>query len=224
VNASARRVEAEILDELPPEDPAARASRRDLRLLNRFLGNWEWTLGLLRRRLRPHQRIVELGAGEGAWGRYLWGRRDRLPPFAYTGVDRSPRPAGWPGAWDWEQRDLREGWGRDGPPDLLLVHLLLHHFEDGELAALGELFRPVSLWVFCEPRRVRWTRTKDFLLRLGGAHPVTRHDARVSVAAGFRGEELPELLAAGDPGRRMRVEESPRGAYRLEAWREESAS
>ena len=222
--ASGRCVQAEILDELPPEDPAARASRRDLRLLNRFLANWEWTYRLLRRRLRPHQRIVELGAGEGAWGRYLWRRRHSLPAFAYTGVDRSPRPEDWPAGWGWEQRDLREGWGDAGPPDLLLVHLLLHHFEDGELAELGELFRPVPLWIFCEPRRVRWTRTKDVLLRLGGAHPVTRHDARVSVGAGFRGDELRERLAAEDPGRRVRVEESPRGAYRMEGWREESAS
>ena len=34
-----RRVIAELLDELPPDDPRALRSRRDLRLINRIMGH-----------------------------------------------------------------------------------------------------------------------------------------------------------------------------------------
>jgi hypothetical protein len=64
---STRRVEAETLDHLPEDDPRAVRSRRDLRRINRILGNFLIVDSLLNECLaRPPLRIAELGAGDGS--------------------------------------------------------------------------------------------------------------------------------------------------------------
>ena len=63
-----RRVQPEILDDLPAEDPRAVRSRRDLRLINRLMGNHRWVL----RHVAEHSgRVVELGAGDGCLARRI---------------------------------------------------------------------------------------------------------------------------------------------------------
>ncbi|HKQ54333.1 MAG TPA: hypothetical protein VJT12_00460, partial [Methyloceanibacter sp.] len=62
-----RRLETELLDVLPADDPAAIRSRRDLKLLNAVMLHPV----MMARRLRrlapvPPKRIVELGAGDGS--------------------------------------------------------------------------------------------------------------------------------------------------------------
>jgi hypothetical protein len=51
------------------------------------------------------------------------------------------------------------------------------------------------------------------------AHPVTRHDGRVSIAAGFRNDELPNLLRLDPAEWSWQVRESRFGACRLVAER-----
>src|SRR3954462_11982265 len=59
-----RIVEPELLDSLPPNDPRAIRSRRDLRRGNAWVGN---SVHLARavEALPPPRRIIELGAGDG---------------------------------------------------------------------------------------------------------------------------------------------------------------
>ena len=59
-----RRPERELLDHLPPGDPAAIASRKDLVRINFFMGNIRFILRMLKRLSRPGDRLLELGAGE----------------------------------------------------------------------------------------------------------------------------------------------------------------
>ena len=66
-----RRVQPEILDSLPPDHPDAVHNRRDLRFFNALMGNYRWMAKVLGANLRPRDRILELGAGEGDLGRYL---------------------------------------------------------------------------------------------------------------------------------------------------------
>ena len=63
-----------------------------------------------------------------------------------------------------------------------------------------------------------------FLARLAlqplfGASHVTRHDAVVSIAAGFRAGELPELLGFDDGNWDYRCHTTALGAYRMVAIR-----
>src|SRR5262245_47260239 len=72
----ARRVEEETLDHLPEDDPRAVRSRRDLRRINRIMGNDSIVETLLSGSLvRPPSRIAELGAGDGSLALRLAQRR-----------------------------------------------------------------------------------------------------------------------------------------------------
>ena len=63
-----RRIEPELLDTLPAEDPRARASRRDLAWINALmLQSWIMARLLRRHVSRPPRRILELGSGDGSF-------------------------------------------------------------------------------------------------------------------------------------------------------------
>jgi hypothetical protein len=78
--------------------------------------------------------------------------------------------------------------------DVVVANLFLHHFEDAQLVGL---FRAIAgrarLFVAIEPRRSPWPSFCCRLLWAIGCNAVTRHDAAVSVRAGFSGSELSAL-------------------------------
>jgi hypothetical protein len=79
-----RCVEAETLDHLREDDPRAIRSRRDLRRINRIMGNFPIVDSLLNGSLsHPPLRIAELGAGDGSLFLRLVGRP--LPSPWWTG-------------------------------------------------------------------------------------------------------------------------------------------
>ncbi|HUA37565.1 MAG TPA: hypothetical protein VMA35_04100 [Candidatus Sulfopaludibacter sp.] len=84
--------------------------------------------------------------------------------------------------------------------EVIVANLFLHHLQNIQLA---ELFRAVAerarLFVAIEPRRSPWTAFWCRWLWLIGCNSVTRHDAAISVRAGFSGQELSALWPA-DPG------------------------
>lgn len=183
-------VEPEILDDLPTDDPAARAARVDLRLLNFMMGNERWILRRVGAMPQLAQRgIVDWGAGSGELLRKLAG----LGPA--VGVDRAARPDGLPAEIGWRQEDVFEDCASGG---LLVANLFLHHFEGDALRCLGERMNGFAAVVAVEPWRSR------LALGLGGLmfpfiSRVTRHDMPVSIRAGFRRGELAGLLGL-DPG------------------------
>ncbi len=211
----ARRVEPELLDSLAEEAPASRASRRDLRRINRLLGTAGWCARVLGARRRPGEGTLEIGAGGGELAPCLMGDDVLL-----AGLDRSRRPANWPESALWFQTDVLQFAGWAGFP-VVVANLFLHHFERRDLAALGhQLGRHARLIVVSEPLRVQRTRRLfDLVCPLLRAHAVTRHDGRVSIAAGFRGAELPGLLALDPQLWRWETAETWTGSSRLIAER-----
>ena len=198
-----RCVEAETLDHLREDDPRAIRSRRDLRRINRIMGNILIVDSLLNRSLsHPPLRIAELGAGDGSLLLRLAKRRARSwPDVTLTLVDRqnllsaAMRAAfadlGWTvhaAAMDvfaWLERE-------DHPRyDAIVANLFVHHFEAD---ALSRLFRAIAqiteCFVACEPRRARVALLGSHLVGAVGANAVTRRDAVLSVRAGFRDREL----------------------------------
>ena len=74
---------------------------------------------------------------------------------------------------------------------MLVANLFLHHFSAPRLAELCNLAaRHAQILVAIEPRRSTWALVFSHLVGLIGCNRVTRHDAPVSVRAGFHGGEL----------------------------------
>ena len=198
-----RRVEAEVLDSLPEDDPRAIRSRGDLRRVNRIMGNLAILDSLLGSSLRraPLQ-IAELGAGDGTLLLRLAKRRARdWPGVTLTLVDRQDlvgartRAAfagfGWTvrGAaidvFAWLEREA------DRRFDAVLANLFLHHFDgDGLTRMFRGIARITDCFVACEPRRAGFPLLGSHLLGVIGANAVTRNDAVLSVRAGFSDGEL----------------------------------
>jgi hypothetical protein len=212
-----REVLPEFLDTLDHDDVRARRSREELRMINGVMGNYRW----LRRRLSEPQlegqRVLELGAGDGAFARQVW-REGITNPSLWTALDLTPEPDEWSREARWLQRDL---FTISALPEaeIVVANLFLHHLQDIQLAALGRLL-PLACHTLlaCEParRRVHIFQGRA-LSALAGLSKVTHHDMLVSIRAGFANDELPEALGLHDW--QARISLTALGAYRLEARR-----
>lgn len=206
-----RTVEPELLDELAPTDPRALRSRRDLRLLNLGMGHPLIMARALLEHLRgcTAPRIVELGAGDGHFLLSVAKRlRARWPTAEATLVDRLDsfdakiqarfKSLGWTART--EIKSASE-WLRQSPDtraDAIVFNLFLHQFRDEELAEMLRLAaRTANLLIALEPRRSWLPRLTGSLLWVIGCGPVTRHDADISIRAGFDANELSGIWPAG---------------------------
>src|SRR5260370_32293070 len=97
---------------------------------------------------------------------------------------------------DWLERPNAE------PSDVPIAPLFLHHFENEDLRKL--LCRAASqtrVFVACEPQRSNFALTAAGLLPLIGCNGVTRHDATITVRAGFADQDLSALWPRYDSWR-----------------------
>ena len=200
-----RLVEPELLDGLPAEAAEAIRSRGDLRRVNRWMGH----VGILHRALlqvspAAPRRVVELGAGDGTFLLRLaarWPAREaRITAVLIDRQDlvsAETRRAFAALGWDVQvaPTDVFDWLAQPGPPaDWMLANLFLHHFPAERLRGLLALAAArTNVIAACEPCRAALPLAATRLLRLIGCNAVTRHDARVSVRAGFTGRELAAL-------------------------------
>jgi hypothetical protein len=92
------------------------------------------------------------------------------------------------------------------PRTALMANLFLHHLSDELLREMFlEASRKVDWFFACEPRRSRLSLLAIHLLPLLGCNDVTRHDADISIRAGFLGQELSALW----PEEQSRAREQP---------------
>ena len=204
----------EILDSLNPADPRAIRSRRDLRLIDLYLGNSRWIVRQLKRQTPAPARIIEIGAGEGDLCRKV---QTSLPSSAVTGLDLIQRPASLPSDIQWIGGDFFQTLPNIDA-DACIGSLILHHFSNEALHELGVRLQSFRSLTFCEPLR---SRLPLFLSKLSAAFmsEVTRHDMPASIRAGFRPGELPALLGLDSKKWSVRESSHWRGALRLAAWR-----
>lgn len=199
-----RIVVTEMLDEMDPDDPEARRSRRDLRRVHIAMG----TLSVLRRAIArlgltaPPRRILELGSGDGTlmlrMGRAM---RGQWPQVELTLLDRqdllSARTRDAYADLGWRVASIAMDvldWARSADMthyDLCVTTLFLHHFREQDLhAILAAVAARSEAFVACEPRRDAWGWWGSRLVGVIGGNRITRNDAITSVAAGFSGREL----------------------------------
>lgn len=210
-----RILQPELLDSLPPDHPDALHNRRDLRLTNRIVGSGRWFERVLPPQLRAGDLALELGAGTGELGLRL-GRAG----LGVDGLDLWPRPGVWPTARAWHVADLRTFAHYDRYA-AVLGNLIFHQFSEADLAAMGRrLTRTTRVIAACEPARRRFSQVlfRAFGALIGANH-VSLHDAHVSIAAGFRRDELPRMLGLDAANWTLHQSTSALGIYRLLAVR-----
>jgi SAM-dependent methyltransferase len=213
-----RVVEPEYLDELPPAAKEARRSRSDLVRINSIMGHARLIAQALRHSCV--RRVIDLGAGDGTLlaraldddfpeveqvilvDRQTTASENALAVFRRCGIKVTIVQSD---VFHWlKLTDSQE-------KTAIIANLFLHHFEP---EPLKELLRLAAgrcvLFVACEPRRGTWPGFAASLLGLIGCNHITRHDARVSVRAGFSGHELTALWPDGSE---WRIEEREAGLF-----------
>jgi hypothetical protein len=189
------------LDFLGPEDPRAIHARRDLIRINTAMRQSAIMADALAGAPAPRV-LADLGGGDG---RFLLGVARRLakrwPAVRAVILDQH----------DFVSRETRAGFAALGwqcevlrgdifellpriQPDIVTANLFLHHLEEAALARLlAGVAARARTFVACEPRRGRFALLGARLVGILGANEVTRHDAVVSVRAGFQGRDLSAL-------------------------------
>lgn len=163
---------------------------------------------VLRENLPPGQpqRIVELGAGDGHFllnvARRLKGqlpgteavmvdRLNALDPQVHEGFRR----IGWSSRLDLVEAAEWLRQAKSGAAQTTIIsNLFFHQFEAAPLQEMLRLAAGTSRRVVAlEPRRTRLTKLGGWMLWAIGCSQVTRHDANISIRAGFSGSELTAL-------------------------------
>ena len=200
-----RQLKPELLDELPANDPAAIRSRADLRRLNILMGHASIAAGVLNALPKSPETILEIGAGDGT---FLLGVVQRLSSTGGKGkatlLDQQNivgtqtknefSRTGWEpeivttDLFDWLEHSGAKHYG------VILANLFLHHFRNDQLRLIfHRLADRCDTFVGIEPRRAPFPLVLSHTLGLIGCNRVTRHDAVVSVRAGFCRSELSRL-------------------------------
>lgn len=216
---NARVVLPERLDDLPVDDPGAVANRRELRLFNAFLGTHAWFRRAVLPQLTDGDRVLEIGAGEGRLVAHLEARtrNGEAAQVSWAALDAKPAFNGH-SSIDFVVEDLLHYDGFPGTP-VVFGNMILHQFENESLSRLGRHWRDhARLLVFQEPARSRLHHALCALATLPMSD-VSRHDAGVSIRAGFRGTELPDALGLCRSEWNLQIRTTVRGAYRLTALR-----
>jgi hypothetical protein len=199
-----RSVEPEWLDVLPPDDPRAMRSRRDLKRVNALMANARIVAGELGRAAASIATLAEIGAGDGAFAARL---ARALPPATagatFTLLDQQAiverATVDEIARRGWKAQPVQDdvfAWlaTAGSASDAIIANLFLHHFDAAALAGLLALIAArTRCFVACEPRRSGLALAGSRMLGLVGCNDVTRHDAVTSVRAGFRDGELSAL-------------------------------
>lgn len=202
-----RSLQAELVDELPPEHPDAIKTRRDLRRINTLMGH----TGILARALDSvapagrEVRIVEIGAGDGEMFLRVAQRlasKSRNADVTFVDLQdllRDETKAAF-ATLGWRVRSVKSDvfqWLSDSAGEngnIIIANLFLHHLSDAQLCNLFSLAAKQSnALIALEPRRAGWPLFCARALALVGFSPVTCHDAPISVQAGFADRELSAL-------------------------------
>lgn len=212
-----RNVQPELLETYADDHPDAIIGRKDLLLVNGIMGNHRWVMRTLKREMQPGWRLTELGAGDGALSLKLI-RGGVIQGHQLHAMDLAGRPVSWPADAKWMQGDFTVS--TLPATEVVLANLFLHHFKADQLRALGDRLSPETRMIIAaEPaRQYIHTLLGRIFCGITRLHPITRYDMQVSIRAGFRGNELSELLGLG-PEWVTTASSRPFGAYRFVARR-----
>ena len=199
-----RTVKPELLDQLPPTHPLAAGSREDLKRVNAWMANGSLIAAEINTLPDQPRRWLELGAGDGTLLLSILSQTRLKSSREVTLLDQQNllsdetrgRFTRFGASLQVRQQNVLD-WAAEASGetyDLIFCNLFLHHFREPELKLiLAKVSRSAGFFVACEPRRTKAAVWATRLLWIIGCNQVTRHDAHVSVKAGFADQELSKL-------------------------------
>jgi hypothetical protein len=205
-----RRLESELLDHLPADDPRAMRARRDLKRVNAWMRNAKCMASMLHKYAagRTPREIIDLGSGDGAFmlrvARLMaphWQNVKIVLLDQQNIVDAATRESFAALGWRAEaiSADVFEFLADGCNTDVITANLFLHHLTDQQLTRLfAAAAKNVWLLAACEPRRAKFVVELSRVLWAFGCNGVTVHDAVASARAGFAGNELSGLWPSQD--------------------------
>ncbi len=200
-----RRVEPEILDQLPAEDPRAVRARQDLKRANAIVRHDAILARTLRRHMSASPRLlVDLGSGDGTLmlrvARRLapgW-RNVRAVLIDQKGDVSEDTRAGFADL-QWTPEPVRANVmdffaAPRERADVITANWFLHHLVDDDLRTLlARVAAVTDLFVACELRRTVLVRELGRMQWIIGAGDVVCRDAVTSARAAFLGREISAL-------------------------------
>jgi SAM-dependent methyltransferase len=205
--------EPELMDRPQPVSPALESDLRNLRALNRFFGSYRLVRYFLQRWIKRGDklRVLDLATGSGDIPRTVIGfAREIGASVEVDAVDFQASTIEIARGLSQEFPEIRyhradiQKFGTENSYDIVLFSLALHHFSSDDAVQLLRRCRALSCArVLVADLRRGWLATigVEVVTALFFREPMTRHDARVSVARAFSFRELRDLaLAAGWSG------------------------
>jgi 2-polyprenyl-3-methyl-5-hydroxy-6-metoxy-1,4-benzoquinol methylase len=195
----------EMMDRPQPVSPELERDLKNLRALNRYLGSYWLVSRFVRHWIKPGQRVrlVDLATGSGDIPRLIVDLARKIG--AKVEIDALDRQSatleiarGLSAAYpeiSYIEADILE-WRSEELYDIVFCSLALHHFSDRDAVRVLQRCRELShKFVLVSDLRRGWlTRIGAYLLTaVIFREPMTRHDARVSVARAFSFDEMNDL-------------------------------
>jgi len=195
----------EMMDRPQPVSPELKRDLKNIRALNRYFGSYRLVSRFVRRWIGPGERvrIVDLATGSGDIPRLIVDLARKIG--AKVEIDALDRQSatleiarGLSAAYpeiSYIEADILE-WRSEELYDIVFCSLVLHHFSDCDAVRVLRRCRDLSRkFVLVSDLRRGWlARIGAYLLTaLIFREPMTRHDARVSVARAFSFDEMNDL-------------------------------
>ncbi|PXA04569.1 hypothetical protein DDZ13_05175 [Coraliomargarita sinensis] len=214
-----RNVQPEQLDSVPYDDEVARRIHRDIYRFNQLMGNFRWTSNVLKNSLRPGDRVLEIAAGRGQLIQRLHKEGELIKAGRVAAFDAAcPRPPDCPSDVEWSVCRAEEFTDYADFNVIISCHFL-HQLEDSALHSLGHICSHVDVWIAAEPRRHLLATSLCRASALIGMSRDGIGDGLTSIRAGFRKQELPQLLGLQKEHWQLETNETLLGRYGLFAER-----
>ncbi|PKD16042.1 methyltransferase [Salegentibacter salinarum] len=209
IDTSKRTNAVEIMDDFDLQGKELDKTLRDLDNINKWLGGNKITLEGVKNIVRNYPKtkefhIADVGCGNGAVLREMarWGRSSGYK-FRFTGIDANTHAIkiaeemsiGYPEI-NFESTDIFSPEFKNFHCDIILCTLTLHHFKDGEISALLNLFNQQSRLgvVINDLHRSKLAyRLFQAFCAVFINNEIARKDGLISILRGFKKEELKDF-------------------------------
>lgn len=199
----------ELMDDpnLPKEQ--LNVALRDITKVNRYLGGNQITVAGIRQLMRSQPdktewSIVDVGCGNGEMIRHIAKTfKKGSHKFHLKGVDINGESIKMAKEFssdlknvDFEVVDILNITSKELPCDILVCNLTMHHFSDAEIHIfLAKFYKLAAVGVVINDlhRSVIAYQLFRGFSRIFMKSPIARHDGRISIARGFRLEELKQF-------------------------------